>query len=479
MCLFPSIAAAATTDTYTTLVTFTGPNGAWPAYESLVQGLDGNFYGTTNEGGAYGAGTVFKISPSGILTTLHSFCAQNCTDDGSRPAGGLVLGKDREFYGTTDFGGTYDSGTIYKITPTGTLTVLYSFCTQPNCTDGGYPLSGLVQARNGNFYGMAGYGGANIEFCNGGCGTVFEITPAGKFTTLYSFCSQPNCIDGGFPIGSLIQASNGNLYGVTQQGGANTGSDECQGDLPGCGTVFELTPSGQLTTLYNFCSQANCADGALPYAGLVQASNGNFYGTTFVGGNPPPNAYGTVFKITPSGILTLLHRFDPTDGVTPVASLIQATNGDLYGTTYRDGNGSGTIFGITPGGAFTKIHTFDVAEGNCEGGLVQGTDGSFYGTTFASTSEQGSVGTVFNLSRGLSSFVESLPSTGKVGISVVILGNNLTGTTSVAFNGTPATFKVLGASAIQTTVPAGATSGKIEVKTPTKTLESNISFEIK
>jgi len=387
VCLFPSIVPAATTDTYTTLVTFTGPNGAWPASESLVQGHDGNFYGTTNEGGTYEAGTVFKISPSGTLTTLHSFCAQNCSDDGSRPLAGLVLGNDGNFYGTTDLGGAHDSGTVYKITPTGALTILYGFCAQPNCADGGDPFSGLVQAKNGNFYGTTNYGGANAEFCNGGCGTIFEITPAGKFTTLYSFCSQPNCTDGGFPMGGLIQDSNGNFYGVTQQGGTNTGSDECQGFLPGCGTVFEFTPSGKLTTLYNFCSQAHCADGVLPFAGLVQASNGDFYGTTSEGGNPPPQAYGTVFKITQSGILTVLHNFDVTDGSIPIANLIQATNGALYGTTYGLDTTPGTIFKITPGGAFTKIHTFDIAEGNCEGGLVQGTDGSFYGTTFASTSE--------------------------------------------------------------------------------------------
>jgi uncharacterized repeat protein (TIGR03803 family) len=477
ICLLPSIAVSATTGNYTTLVTFNGPDGSWPAYESLVQGLDGSFYGTTNEGGAYGAGTVFKISPSGTLTTLHSFCAQNCTDDGSRPTGGLMLGTDRNFYGTTDVGGTYDSGTIYKITLKGTLTILYSFCSQPNCADGGNPLSGLVQARNGNLYGTTGYGGANTKFCNGGCGTMFEITPAGKFTTLYSFCSQPNCTDGGFPNGELIQGSNGNFYGVTQQGGVNTGQVECENALPGCGTVFELTPSGQLTTLYNFCSQANCGDGALPFAGLVQATNGDFYGTTFVGGNPPPNAYGTVFKITPGGILTILRGFDTTDGGLPVANLIQATNGDLYGTTYRAGNGWGTIFQITVGGAFTRLYDFDFAEGDCEGGLVQGTDGSFYGTTFG-VDGQSPLGTVFNLSLGLHPFVKTLPSAGKVGTTVVILGNNLDGTMSVVFNGTPATFTVLGPSAIQTTVPTGATSGVIEVKTPTKSLESNISFDI-
>ncbi len=245
------------------------------------------------------------------------------------------------------------------------LTTLYSFCSQTNCTDGNEP-RGLVQAADGNFYGTTAFGGAYYNnYCSAdpGCGTVFEITPAGVLTTLYSFCSQPNCPDGGHPVG-LVQATDGNFYGATEWGGAN-----------GHGTVFEITPSGTLTTLYSFCAQANCADGANPEGRLMQATNGNLYGTTYYGG----------------------------------------ANVD---------------------------------------------------------------GTVFSLSVGLGPFVETLPTSGNVGATVIILGNKLTDATSVTFNGTAATFTVVSSSEITTTVPTGATTGTVEVTIPSGTLSSNIAFQV-
>ena len=174
--------------------------------------------------------------------------------------------------------------------PAQTLTTLYSFCSQGGCTDGDYPRAGLVQTTNGDLYGTTAAGGANRLG-----GTVFKITPGGTLTTLYSFCSQTNCTDGSNSFAGLVQAANGDLYGTTGDGGAN-----------GYGAVFKITPSGTLTTLYSFCSQTNCTDGAGPEAGLVQAANGDLYGTTYSGGN---NYNGTVFKITPTGTLTTLYRF--------------------------------------------------------------------------------------------------------------------------------------------------------------------------
>src|ERR1022692_4206270 len=203
------------------------------------------------------------------LTTIHRFCSQSGCPDGANPWAGLVQATNGGLYGTTYYGGTNSAGTIFKITPGGTLTTLYSFCPQTNCTDGFGPQAGLVQAANGDLYGTNG-GGANSS------GAVFKITPSGTLTTLYSFCSQgvyPDCTDGDLPIAGLVQAANGDLYGTTLFGGTN-------GNY---GTVFKITPGGTLTTLYSFCSQRNSTDGASPYPGLAQAANGNFYGQTNYG----------------------------------------------------------------------------------------------------------------------------------------------------------------------------------------------------
>lgn len=264
-------------------------DGANP-WDGLVQGSDGNFYGTTSAGGANYGGTVFKITPSGALTTIYSFSDDS---NGGAPYAGLVRASDGNFYGTTAYGGANgQGGTVFKITPGGSLTTLYSFCSQVNvsgyCTDGSYPDRRLVQASDGNFYGTTGGGGDNNY------GTVFRITPGGTLTTLYSFSGGT---DGGSPYTSLFQASDGNLYGTTQNGGANND-----------GTVFRVSLSGALTTLYSFCSQTDCADGSDPEAGLTEAADGTLYGTTFGGGtgsNSNPGFPGTIFKLTTPQLATL------------------------------------------------------------------------------------------------------------------------------------------------------------------------------
>jgi uncharacterized repeat protein (TIGR03803 family) len=368
-------------------------------------------------------------------------------------------------------------GTVFKITPGGALTTLYSFCSDSNCTDGAVPFAGLVQATNGEFYGTTQSGGANC-FPEEGCGTVFKITQSGTLTTLYSFCAQGGCIDGSNPSGGLVQAANGEFYGTTLGGGAN-----------GYGTVFKITPSGTLTTLYSFCSQNGCTDGDSAEAGLVEANNGEFYGTTSGGG---ANGYGTVFKITPSGKLTTLYSFCKksrcTDGANPEAGLIQATDGDFYGTTYYGGgtNYGGTIFKITGSGTLTTLYSFCALSGCTDGeyplaALVQDTSGVLYGTTYQGGSGGAcfnGCGTVFSLSVGLGAFVKTLPTSGKVGAAVKILGTGLIGATNVTFNGTAAVFSVVSGSEIATTVPTGATSGKVEVITPGGTLSSNLAFRV-
>jgi uncharacterized repeat protein (TIGR03803 family) len=470
-------AIASPAQTFKTLVNFDMPEGSGPLLVSLVQGTGGNLYGTTEGGGANNDGTVFKITPSGTLTVLYSFCPQSGCSDGYFPIAGLVQATDGNFYGTTLESGNApppcqpSCGTVFKITLDGKLTTLYTFCTQAYCTDGDAPFGALVQGTDGDLYGTTNTGGDFTCLIDGnavGCGTVFKITPGGTLTTLHIFEGA----DGIGPYGALIQATDGNFYGTTLIGGAS-----------GNGTVFKITPSGSLTTLHSF----EGTDGYIPSGALIQAADGNFYGTTMNGG---ANGYGTVFKITPSGTLTTLHSFVWTDGYGPSGTLIQATDGNFYGITQEGGSssncpysdwGCGTIFKITPGGTLTTLHSF-CTRTNCpdgfwpEGGLVQATNGNFYGTTPNGGGDNS--GTVFILSMGLGPFVETQTTSGKVGATVKILGTNLTGATSVSFNGTPAAFAVLSKSLIRTTVPAGATTGFVTVTTPSGVLTSNQKFRV-
>jgi len=407
---FVCVVPLAPAQTLTTLVGFDGTNGLDPL-GTLVQGSDGNFYGTTIDGGAnfacseVGCGTVFKMTPTGTLTTLYNFCAQpNCTD-GAMPQAGLVQGTDGNFYGTTTEGGPHSAhycgsfgcGTVFKITPTGTLTTLYSFCAETNCADGAVPYAALVQGTDGNFYGTTAMGGVNCV-SEGGCGTVFKITSTGTLTTLYSFCTQTNCPDGIEPEGTLVQGRDGDFYGTTLIGGNSTCTSFLFGST--CGTVFKITPTGTLTTLYRFCTQAGCTDGSNPQAGLVQATDGNFYGTTVVGGANcvAYGGCGTVFKITAAGAYTTLSSFcvqyNCTDGENPFGGLVQASDGNFYGTTTYGGinPNNGTVFRITPTGALATLYWFPGGD-RPFAAMVQGSDGNLYGSTTG-----GGEGTIFRLS---------------------------------------------------------------------------------
>ena len=444
--------------TFTTLHSFDNSDGSY-LLAGLVQGTDGNFYGTTTGGGIYGDGTVFSITAGGTLTTLHSFDGT----DGSIPTAGLIQGTDGKLYGTTSSGGAGNVGTIFSITESGTLTTLHSF----DDTDGSGVFGGLVQATNGKFYGTTYAGGTNDR------GTVFSITPSGTLTTLHNFHGP----DGRYSQAGLVQGIDGKFYGTTSGGGAN---DTCE---YGCGTVFSISASGTLATLHSFG-----ADGYYPQAALVQDTDGTFYGTTPAGGdNYCGGGCGTVFRITPGGTLTTLHSFEDTDGAYPMAGLVRGIDGKFYGTTLGGGDycasgGCGTAFNITSGGELTTLHKFYGPDGERPaGGIAQGTDGTFYGTTFeggANSCPAGNCGTVFNLSVGLGPFVETLPTSGAVGVAVTILGTGLTGSTKVTFHGIAATFTVVSASEITTSVPTGATTGTVKVITPGGTLSSNQAFTV-
>jgi len=445
---------------FETLVSFDGTNGKYPGYMSLVQGPDGNLYGTTYYGGADDCGTVFRLTPAGGLRTLYSFDYTY----GCYPNAGLVLGTDGNLYGTAFSGNSIGGyGTVFKITLEGTVTLLYSF-------DGFYassPDAPLVQGTDGDFYGTTELGGGPE-----GAGTVFKITPGGTLTTMYTFCSQIGCADGGQPLAALVQATDGNFYGTTFEGGTNF-----------YGTVFKITPAGTLTTLHSF----DLTDGAYPIGALVQAA-GNFYGTTSGGGASTACqgfACGTVFKITPAGTLTTLHSFDSTDGSYPLGALVEAA-GNFYGTTSEGGaNGYGTVFKMASTGALTTLHSFALSDGaQPQAALVQSTNGSFYGATLEGGANScdpiihSGCGTLYRLTAGLSPFVEALPTSGQVGAAIKILGTNLTGASSVTFNGVSTAFKLVSPSEIETKVPPGATSGLVQVVTPGGTLRSNVPFRV-
>jgi len=462
--LFAATVVVLSAQTFQTLYSFGGQSGVNPL-AGLIQAQDGELYGATTLISAGYDGTLFKITTSAKLTTLDRFCDRSGCPAGAGPEAAPIQTPSGDLYGTTSLGGAYGEGTVYRMTPDGTLTTLYSFCAQSGCADGAGADAGLLPGPDGAFYGATVMGGAyGTVGLFGTGGTIFKITPDGMLTTLYSFCAQSGCADGSSVDSALVWGADGELYGTTNSGGAYNQ-----------GTIFKITPSGTLTTLYSFCAQSGCPDGSSPIAGLVQAANGDLYGTTFLGG---ASNSGTLFKITPGGALSTLVSFCAACpvGWGPAATLIQATDGALYGTTSGNGYGVGAVFKLAPNGTLTTLHSFP-GGGGPQAGLVQDTNGVFYGTTFGG-GVQG-VGSVFSLSVGLGPFVAPQTTWGKVGESVKILGTNLTDASRVTFNGAAAQFTVNEAgAAISATVPAGASTGSIEVSTPIGTLSSNVPFRV-
>jgi uncharacterized repeat protein (TIGR03803 family) len=327
---------------------------------SLIQTANGKFYGTTADGGASdasicsnvgtGCGTFFEIGPGHPLTTLYSFCSQTNCNDGFEPWGApLAVGRNGNIYGTTRNGGdlngdnncAWGCGTIFDITPTGTLTTLHVFCSTESCPEGSEG-NGLTLFSDGNFY------GATLDSLSGNFGGgLYRMSPSGDLTVLFSF--DPEGPGGDEPT-PPIEATDGFIYGTVFYGGKNDGA----------GYFYKKSPEGKLTPLYDFCSLPNCADGAGPNQ-VIQGSDGNFYGTTVAGGsaspNCPENGCGTLFQITPTGTLTTLHSFcsekDCADGSSPHGALIQATSGIFYGAvpygggSSNCGSGCGTIFSLS------------------------------------------------------------------------------------------------------------------------------------
>jgi uncharacterized repeat protein (TIGR03803 family) len=381
---------------------------------AFVQMPDGNFYGTTEMGGIVGLGTVYKMTPGGTSTVLHSFDGY----DGISPYGGLALGNDGLLYGTTLFV-TAGNGTAFKITTSGTFTLLHTFVKPGPAT----PFATFVQASDGNFYGVTIFGGSLDR------GTLFRMTPGGSVTTVHDFV---NFDDGCYPQGTLIQAIDGNLWGTAGACGENTGTvfkmslagtfttvheflGTVDGDAPAapllqgpdgnfygttiyggspqCGSVFKMTPAGVVTLLHGFTYDVT---GAFPYFGVTLAADGSFYGMALRGG---PSNVGTIYSVTSDGTFTLRHTFTgSSDGARPKASLVRSSNANLYGTTLSGGTSDlGTVFTLAPGGTVTLLRSFSDlgGDGNTPTGLVRANDGNFYGATLTSTNRfqevQGSV----------------------------------------------------------------------------------------
>lgn len=341
--------------TVSTLHSFGGqPDGSAPYWADLTVGSDGNYYGTTIEGGAGNFGALVKITPAGEESVLYSFTGGS---DAGYPLANLVEGANGSFYGTAYELGDNAGGVLYAVTPDGVLTVLHSFGASG---DGLYPYGGVLLASDGYYYGTTEEGGAN------GRGTVFRIAPDGsQYALLHSFGSG---IDGQYPYGSLIQANDGNLYGTTNQGGAH-----------GMGAVFKLSLDGTESVLYSF---AGGADGSNPDSNnLVQGNDGSLYGMTTVGG---ASNLGTVFKVTLAGDETVLHSFGAaSDGFEPTGSLILASDGNFYGMTYGGGDaGSGTVFVMAPDGTEAVLHSFTNNEEPL-GGLTETASHDLIGMTDA------------------------------------------------------------------------------------------------
>jgi uncharacterized repeat protein (TIGR03803 family) len=422
--------------------------GCSPTYpELLAQGRDGNLYGTTSAGGTSDMGTVFQITPSGTITTLHNFSGL----DGQNPDGGLVLGTDGNFYGTTTIGGVNNLGTVFKITPSGTLTTLHSFA--PG--DGANPRGGVIQGKSGLFYGTT---------CDQfGPWTGYSISSAGKFKLLTS--SIPPC-----PFSGLILGNDGNLYGASQVGGTTYQ-----------GTVFRMTPSGAVKILYNF----DYTHGAYLYSPVVQGIDGLLYGTTSGGGS---GQGGTVFKLTLPGKITLLHQFSnasATDGTSPFAGLVAASDGNFYGATSGGENSgavpNGNLFDVTSAGTYSFLYAFDATHGAlAEATPMQHTNGIIYGLTERGGGPGGSraEGVVYSLNKGLPPFVFLMTRWGSSGQTVEILGNGLTGTSAVKFGSASASFTVVSDTYMTAVVPSGGTAGFVTVTTPSGILTSSKKFNV-
>ena len=448
--IFGGLTVPAQAQIYTILHNFLtgGPGPQWPG-GPLLQGRDGDLYGDSYLGGATNNGSIWKTSPAGTVSVVHSFASGNDCQSG------LTLGTDGNFYGS-GLSNCAAPGYIFKMTTAGVITILHTFTGQP---DGSGP-SGLVQYTDGNFYGTTSKGGAN------NFGSVFKITPAGVLTTIYSFDNTNNFSS---PTSALTVGNDADFYG-TQVGG------------DGLGGIFKITPAGVLTLLHHFTGNP---DGAGPASGVILGKDGNFYGVTQFGGTVGDGRVdqGTFFKMTPSGVVTILHSFDPAKdyAVFPTSPLIQATDGNFYSTSNACNEFSSCgsfvdIYKLTPTGTLTVVEKLTGANGaGAYWTLTQHTNGTLYGITQQGGTVNG--GVYFSLNIGAKAFISLVSTAGRVGSKIGILGQGFSASSVVKFNGVAATTVTrTGSTFLLATVPAGASNGYVTVTTGTNTLTSSHKF---
>ncbi len=430
--------------TYTDMRDFNNSDGCCANYPSLLaQGEDGNIYGATTSGGA-GFGNIFRISPSGTFTNLFDFDGTH----GNGPQGGLSLGFDGNFYGTTYQGGVNHAGTVFKVTPAGTQTVLYDFT---NTNDGAFPRVPPVQTPDGNLYGTTG---------NGTVATLYKLTPSGTFSVVLNIPAQS--------YSPLLVGTDGNLYGTTLIGGTFNR-----------GTAFQFSPTKKkLKILHNF---GGTSDGVSPQGPLMMGVDGKLYGTTSAGGT---NAGGILFQMSTGGKTVTLVNFDnahPANGASPFAGVVQGSDGFLYGVASVGGaNGLGTLFKVKINGTgFAVLHDFASATGDTPLATpLLHTNGKIYGLAFHGGSHT-AYGTIYSMDAGLQPFASQFVLySGKVGDSVTILGQGFSNATGVKFGSGAGTFVASTDAFMTATIAAGATTGVITVLEPGGNLTTPQKFKI-
>jgi len=341
--------------TLTVLYNFAGSSDGGDPYASLIRDAAGNLYSTVGYGGTSFAGGVFKVDTKGNESMLYSFTGGA---DGAYPISALVRDHAGNLYGTTTQGGSVGAGVVFKVDPSGKETVLHNFT---GGSDGVDPVGGLLLDKAGNLYGTTSQGGTSK------CGVLFKLSPQGKETILHTFTGAAN--DGKYPTyTSPLMDAEGNLYGVTEEGGSAQG-----------GVVYKLSKSHKFTILHSFAGGTN--DGCNVLGKPFRDKYGSIYGTTSSCGT---SSLGTVWKLTKNGEETLLHSFagGTSDGEYPLAGVIEDTNGNLYGSTETGGSANlGTAYKVTQQGKFTLLHSFTGSDGKyLYGGFVRDSKNTLYGT---------------------------------------------------------------------------------------------------